>query len=148
MTDLTAVTVEAEPERRVEVPGNDVEPSATTVEERWGDWMTEVTGVCKLHIGCGTHMYTLYEWLQYVSITNSHRVRVESLQTVRKNRNLHFFSVIRYWVYHLTEVYSLQTVKSPLEDPPIGDAFPRNLHGKRGFPMGFPIAFPRLTGYS
>ena len=54
MTDVTDVTVEAEPERSVEVPGNEVDSSATTigpstmatVEERWGDWMTEVTGVC------------------------------------------------------------------------------------------------------
>jgi len=31
MTDVTDVTVEAEPERSLEVPGNDVEPSATTI---------------------------------------------------------------------------------------------------------------------
>ena len=55
MTDATEVTVEAEPERRVEVPGNDVEPSATTlgpsatmatVEDREGDYGSDRSVTC------------------------------------------------------------------------------------------------------
>jgi hypothetical protein len=73
MTDVTDVTVEAEPERSLEVPGNDVEPSATTIGPSTMATVEEPVGrldegsdrrVCKLHIGCGTHYINGFNMLQ------------------------------------------------------------------------------------